>query len=322
MGSYEATNVVLARIKHLEPENATKIMGYLLMNLEENELVRLACSPDPVLRSLILRVRNQLGFSSNSSSTASAPSSPSPLNPIARPSSGNPFSQSSPRMVNNGFDFSRNQASPSSHGWPLTGFPNNPISPKSNPSLPYENICAGSSSVPCLSPRGDSSGANESVDEQQMNGYFSFLNEASKTEDLVDSQLEFGHGAQNWHALNNGDAPFHRRSFSASEVCMGSEEGAAGIGLRPCLYFSRGFCKNGSNCKFLHGGLVESLDASSGVIVGSPSKFDGFDQREEFLRLKAAQQQKLASMSPSSYEKYLHLLLQQQNDPQRLVKRI
>ena len=42
--TYEATNIVLATIKNLEPENATKIMGYLLMNLEENELVRLACS--------------------------------------------------------------------------------------------------------------------------------------------------------------------------------------------------------------------------------------------------------------------------------------
>ncbi|KAJ1391272.1 Zinc finger, CCCH-type [Sesbania bispinosa] len=304
MGSYEATNVVLSKVKNLDPENASKIMGYLLMNLEDSELIRLACSPDPVLHNLFLRVKSHLGLT---------PSSPSPLNPAARltGTSSNPFSKSSPRVPTNGFDFSRNPSSPSSHAhaWPPSGFP----SPKASPLLSYENIRAASS----FSPRGN--GDCDFVDEQQVNEYFPFLNEPSKNDDLVDPCLELGTEAHNWHSLNNGDAHFHRRSYSASDACFGFEEGGSGIGYKPCLYFARGFCKNGANCKFVH---ADSLDATCGAIVGSPSKFEGVE--EEFIRLKAAQHQRLvaasqlvAGASPSSYDKYIDFLMQQQSDPQR-----
>ncbi|WVZ54716.1 hypothetical protein U9M48_005474 [Paspalum notatum var. saurae] len=40
----------------------------------------------------------------------------------------------------------------------------------------------------------------------------------------------------------------HRRSFSLSDA----EVAAAGA-WRPCMYFARGYCKNGSSCRFLHG---------------------------------------------------------------------
>jgi hypothetical protein len=80
----------------------------------------------------------------------------------------------------------------------------------------------------------------------------------------------------------------------------------------------------------VHGGFGESVDAA-GAIVGSPSKFDGFEQlpHEEMLRLKAAaHQQRLAAAAsqfmagapPSPYNKYMNFLLQQQNDPQRYAR--
>lgn len=315
MDSYEATNVVLTKIKNLDPENASKIMGFLLISLEESELVRLSCSPDHVLHTLILRAKAHLGLSSNASSTTpSTPSSPSPLNPIARPTSSNPFSQSSPRIGDNGFNFSRNPSSPSSHSWTLSGFPKNPISPNSSSLLSFKNIRAGF-------PNSPTSTVNDFVDENQMTDYFSFLNESSKNEDLVDPRLELGVlGVNNWHSVNNGDvSPFHRRSFSASDVCFESEEAGSGIGYKPCLYFARGNCKNGSNCKFVHGVLTDSLDAP---IIGSPGKFEGFEQREEIMRLKATQQRMMASsrlmtgVSPSSHDQYINYLMQQPNDPQ------
>ncbi|XP_061374129.1 zinc finger CCCH domain-containing protein 55-like isoform X2 [Gastrolobium bilobum] len=316
MGSYEATDVVLSKIKNLDPENASKIMGFLLMNLEESELVRLACSPDPVLHTLVLRVKTHLG------STLSSPSSPSPLNPISRltRTSSNPFSKSSPRMPTNAFDFTKNPSSPSSHVWPHSGFPNNPNAPKLSPLLSYENIRAASS---FSSPRvnGDCNTVHDFVDEEQVNEYFPFLNESSKNEDLVDPRLELGFRAHNWNSVNNGDAHFHRRSYSASDACFGGCEEPV-IGYKPCLYFAKGFCKNGTNCKFVHGGLSDSLDAA--VTVGSPSKFEGLEQREEFIRFKAAQHQRLmaasqlvAGASPSSYDRYIDFLMQQQNDHQR-----
>ncbi|KAM5584647.1 zinc finger CCCH domain-containing protein 46-like [Rosa sericea] len=356
MGSlqYEVTNLLFGKIKALEPENAIKIMGYLLIqDLGENDLMRLAYGPDTLLHSLILRAKIQLGLSSNtcSSSASSTPSSPSPLNPIARPTSGasNPFSQSSPRIPNGAFDFPKNNpSSPSSNSWPLSAFPNNSISPKSSPLLSYDNIRAGAGAgagpgpLPLHSKHsggkdGDVWSGTDLIDEHQLNDYLSFLNESSSSsrpDDFIDPRLELGHGVPDWaHSLNNGDAHLHRRSYSASDACFGTEDAAlGGGGFKPCLYFARGFCKNGSNCKFVHGGFGESVDAGAaggGGIVGSPSKFDGFEQlqHEEMLRLKAAaHQQRLAAAAsqfmagggPSSpYNKYMNFLLQQQNDPQR-----
>ncbi|PON59099.1 Splicing factor-like protein [Parasponia andersonii] len=337
MASYEATNIIFTKVKNLDPENATKIIGYILIqDLAEKDLVRLAFGPDSLLHSLVIRAKIHLGLGSNtSSSPSSTPSSPSPLNPIARPSNSgsnsNPFSQSSPRIPN-GFDF-KNPSSPSSNSWPLSGFSNNPISsPKSSPLLSYDNIRTGSFPVPVHHYKdgggGDAATGGDLIDEHQLSEYLSFLNESSsfpRPEDLVDPRLELGRGVQDWgHSVSNGDAHFHRRSYSASEVSFGSEDSGLGIGYKPCLYFARGFCKNGSNCKFVHGGFGDAVDPS-GAIVGSPSKFDGFEQHEEMMRLKAAEQhqrlaaasQLMAGVSPSVCNKYMHFLLQQQNDPQR-----
>ncbi|KAL2987210.1 hypothetical protein AAZX31_11G015200 [Glycine max] len=306
MGSCEATNVVLSKIKNFDPENASKIMGYLLMNLEESELIRLACSPDPVLHTLVLRVKNHLSGLTLSSTTPSSPSlPPSPLNPTARLTaiSSNPFSRGG--GPTNGFDFTRNHpSSPSSHSHAWNFPNNNPISPKSTPLFSYDNIRA-------LSPRVVNDDCGDFVDEQQVNEYFPFLNDSSKNEDLVDPRLEFGVGAQNWHS---GDSHLqHRRSYSASDVGFGCDEAAAaapGLGYKPCLYFARGFCKNGTNCKFLHGAFTDSLDA----IVGSPSKqLEGMEQREEFVRFnKAPQLQRIASgPSAAAREKYFEFLIQE-----------
>ncbi|XP_021810631.1 zinc finger CCCH domain-containing protein 55-like isoform X1 [Prunus avium] len=334
MGSYEVTNILFTKIKALDPENAIKIMGYLLIqDLGEKDLIRLAYGPETLLHSLIVRAKIQLGLCSSTSSTSSTPSSPSPLNPIARPTNANPFSQSSPRIPN-GFDFGKNPSSPSSNAWPLSGFPNNSISPKSSPLLSYDNIRAGSVSLPVHSPRyskdggGDVWPGGDLIDEHQLNEYLSFLNESSSSrpEDFIDPRLELGHGVPDWaHSVNNGDAHFHRRSYSASDACLGSEDAALGGGFKPCLYFARGFCKNGSNCKFVHGGFADSLDGS-GAIVGSPTNLDSFEQQDEMMRLKTAQQQRLAAASqfmgggsPTPYSKYMNFLLQQQNDPQRVA---
>ncbi|KAL0419545.1 UNVERIFIED_CONTAM: Zinc finger CCCH domain-containing protein 22 [Sesamum radiatum] len=70
------------------------------------------------------------------------------------------------------------------------------------------------------------------------------------------------------------------------------------------MYFARGFCKNGSTCKFLHSD-VDPID------VGSPNKTgSGFD---ELLRMKALQNQRFAFMAsgghhPFAYNKCMDIL--------------
>ncbi|XWS52560.1 hypothetical protein CRYUN_Cryun11dG0081200 [Craigia yunnanensis] len=301
MDLYDTTNVLFSKIKILDPENASKIMGYILIqDLTERDLMRLAFGPETLLQSFVFKAKTSLGLSSNTLFTPS-------LNPISRPNSSNsnnsqnPLPQSSPRLIpRNGFlEFTKKVSS-----WSPTS------SPKSSPFLSYENIRSGSRLVP---PRtGDNN--TDLIDENQMSDYFSFLNESSSSK--------------------NEDFVVHRRSFSASDACFGTAEEAGGFGglvggYKPCLYFAKGFCKNGDNCKFSHGvGLADNVDVN-GVIVDSPSKMDLlYHQNEEMMRMRAAaHQQRLTAAqlmagvsSPLPYENSMNLLLQQQTDSQSLAQ--
>ncbi|KAL4303165.1 hypothetical protein GQ457_10G006920 [Hibiscus cannabinus] len=291
----DTTNVLFSKIKVLDPENASKIMGYILIQgLPDRDLLRLAFGPETLLQSLVFKAKVHLGLSSSTFSTH--------LNPISRPNtsnnSQNPLPPLSPTITpRNGFsDFSRKVPS-----WS----PNS--SPKSSPFLSYENIRSGSH---LATPRtGDSN--TDLIDENQMSDYFSFLNDSSSSK--------------------NEDFIGHRRSFSESDACFATAEKANGFGgllggYMPCLYFARGFCKNGDNCKFTHdlGGLADNVDING--VVGSPSKMDLlYHQHEEMMRMRAAaHQQRLAAAqlmagvsSPSPYQKNINLLLQQHTEAQR-----
>ena len=62
MNFTESMNVVHNRIQQLEPENASKIIGYLLLMQEhgDRDMIRLAFCPDSVMRSMINFVKCEL----------------------------------------------------------------------------------------------------------------------------------------------------------------------------------------------------------------------------------------------------------------------
>ncbi|CAH8326645.1 unnamed protein product [Eruca vesicaria subsp. sativa] len=62
MNFTEAMNVVHNRIQQLEPENATRIIGYLLLMQDhgDRDMIRLAFCPDSVMRSMINFVKYEL----------------------------------------------------------------------------------------------------------------------------------------------------------------------------------------------------------------------------------------------------------------------
>ncbi|GMN26208.1 hypothetical protein TIFTF001_001223, partial [Ficus carica] len=63
MDSYEASRTVFSRIQSLEPENASKIMGYfLIQDYGEKEMIRLAFGPETLLQNLILKAKTHLGI--------------------------------------------------------------------------------------------------------------------------------------------------------------------------------------------------------------------------------------------------------------------
>ncbi|KAK8515657.1 hypothetical protein V6N13_139373 [Hibiscus sabdariffa] len=269
MDSYEATGMVFSRIQNLDPENASKIMGYLLIQDHgEKEMIRLAFGPEALIHSLILKAKTHLGLSISNPPTPSTPSSPSPF-------SSRPSPLSIPSNASNGFE---------------------------NPSLSYASIVNGSTG---------STNGNGFVDEYQFPDRLSFLND-SKHEDLFDPRLDLASMASPTGGY--ADSPLHRRSFSVPGLCLGAEDLNSGLGFKPCLYFARGFCKNGSSCRFIHGDHCAE----------SATKMTELEQCQELLRSKSLQQQqqKLAASASqflpggasSPYNKCVNFLLQQQQN--------
>lgn len=173
---------------------------------------------------------------------------------------------------------------PLSQSSPRNGFldfsrnPNpNPLSPSLTSGTLNTNPNFSSSPFRDCSSLFASSSSGDFVDEQQqqLSNHFSFLNE-------------------------------HKRSFSASDVCLETEEQGFG---------------GGTGYRFPQGGLVDDFGSSSGF--RSPSERDYIClQREEMMMMKLAQQQRMAaaqfmaacgSGSSMSHEKDINFLLQTRN---------
>lgn len=343
MDGYEATRIVFSRIQNLEPENASKIMGLLLIQDHgEKEMIRLAFGPEALVHSVVLKAKKELGLPTNSPTTPSTPSSPSPFlanNP--NPVTVSRQSSCASRFLGNGAGVNLP---------PSLAIPTNPSTSSGSSSwsalsdLPnHDELISPSSGLnPSSLPFYGNGGATDMIDEFQLQDQLSFLNEGSpnlnpKNHDLFYSQAADLSSSSAAAACGSTDAmgfpsywgsSFHRKSSSVSDI-LGADDPASGFGWRPCLYFARGYCKNGNNCRFIHGALGESgsmvAGADGAAMVGSPNKVEMMDQCHELLRSKSAQQQRLAAVSqlmgsasfPYSPKCMNLFLQQQQNDTQR-----
>lgn len=266
MDSYEATKLVFSRIKAIDPENASKIMGYLLIQDNgDKEMIRLAFGPETLLHNLIFKAKTQL---TNASPSASA-TTPSSLSPSSAPWLP-PASLSYANVVNGTSCSSTNAAASASE------------------SLYYSNISNNNSYA-----------SGDVIDEfHQFQDHLSFLDESSElamnSASSTDADHHHHHNHHNHHHLL-------KRSLSlpvSPNVCFGSDDDPnSGLGWKHCLYFAKGFCKNGTACKFHHIHSPEA--AAAAAIVGSPSKLSEFELSQELLlRSKASvQQRKLAAAS-------------------------
>ncbi|CAN1189403.1 Zinc finger CCCH domain-containing protein 55 [Linum perenne] len=221
MDPYETTNLLLSKIKSIDPDNASKIMGYILIHdLGERDLAKLALGHETLLLSVISKAKSQLGLSSNTlSATPAKPTSPL-LHPISSPFgncvSNNPFPHSpSPRQSSGGFlaDFARN---PSPHSWPVSG--GIITSPNSGH---FGNVSGGDCS--------SSSNGADALDDYPFDEYLSFLDD-SRNDEFVDPGVQL----EGFSDLES-DAGLHRRRFSESDA----EDGGFGNGYRPSSLNSR-----------------------------------------------------------------------------------
>ncbi|KAJ0611813.1 putative transcription factor C3H family [Helianthus annuus] len=291
---------------------ASKIMGLLLIQDHgEKEMIRLAFGPESLVQSVILKARKELGISTPP--TPSTPSSPSPFSSqsLSRQNSAN---STGSRIVNGG---GTNLPSPLSIPSLSSSWTNSNFSDFQ----PADESRLNSSAPPFYG----GAGAEEPdlIDELQIQDQLSFLNDGSPSKsgefyypDLVSPNGGGGDMFSPW-----GSGGPHRRSSSVNDICLGGA-GEDPSGWKPCLYYARGFCKNGASCRFTHG----EADLSA-VTVGSLSKLDVMEQCHELLRSKSAHQQRLlmaaAGGSPNfpfpNSPKSMNYLLQQQSDSPRMA---
>lgn len=142
------------------------------------------------------------------------------------------------------------------------------------------------------------------IDELQIQDHLSFLND--------------GEMFSPWGGGGVGGGP-HRRSSSVNDICYGAV-GEDPNAWKPCLYFAKGYCKNGGTCRFTHTG---GGDAD----IAALSKLDVMEQCQELLRSKSAHQQRLllaAAGGSNNFQfpnspKSMNFLLQQQSDSPRMA---
>ncbi|XP_051145105.1 zinc finger CCCH domain-containing protein 53 isoform X2 [Andrographis paniculata] len=265
MDAYEATKTVFQRIQTLDPQNAAKIMGLLLIQDHgEKEMIRLAFGPESLLHSVILKAKKELSLAQ-----PNTPSPPTPPFPNPSLSRQNSCPSSAPQRLN--LNLSLNLPSPlginAPPSWTNSG---GSFSDDLMMGLGGYSSCSTSSNSTMNSAAAPFYGTSEIdlIDELNLQDQLSFLNDGSPGQ-IGGKSCDFYY--QDLALSPNGNAPCyppwgglaggHRRSHSVSDMYVrGSDDVAGGgLGWKPCLFYARGYCKNGSSCRFLHGGADDAM---------------------------------------------------------------
>ncbi|KAK2995648.1 hypothetical protein RJ640_013605 [Escallonia rubra] len=275
----ESTKVVYNRIQKLEPENVSKIIGYLLLQDHgEREMIRFAFSPDNLIHSLINKAKADLGLSSKPG--VSGPASPSKIKPSPvsdlllqftpfSPASSRPFSSPATLRAPNGY-------------WDLH--------------VPADQQLVHN--VEFVPP-----GYSDSVaDDYRLQNQLQFLS----LEDQLESANSVGSDfSSNYYYSEPAVGPrASRRSPSLPE-----------FPVKICHYFSKGFCKHGSNCRYFHGhpmpeSFSQIFSPSSNENVNedhvfSPGSIEKLEMElTELLKSRRGFPVSIASLPMLYYEKY------------------
>ncbi|CAN6470581.1 unnamed protein product [Victoria cruziana] len=221
MDVHEATKIVYSRIQKLEPENAfaSKIVGYLLLQDHgDREMIRLAFSPDGLIHSLINKAKLELGLSAKPPASSHAPVPFSPSSRSDLPLQFTPFSPASSRP------FSSPPAFPA-------------VSPYWEPQHLSDQQTVLNLDYSPSSAYGESLG-----DDFALHNQAHFLGLEDRTDPINLAGGEFP------------NEPFFPESPLGSLTSRTSRRSPSlpEFPLKPCLYFARGYCKHGTNCRFFH----------------------------------------------------------------------
>ncbi|XXG81872.1 hypothetical protein AAC387_Pa09g2417 [Persea americana] len=272
----DSTKIVLDRIQKLEPDNVSKIIGYLLLQDEGGrEMIRLAFSPDHILHSLINKAKVELGLSPRP--PVSVPIPTASIN-LATPISDHPL-QFPHRSFSSPATF---RAAPYWDPQIVTD------------QQPIHNV----DFVPSIY-------ADLIGDEYRHHNQAQFMN----LDDQLDPINAVGAEISNNYfypesVLTNLNARANRRSPSLPE-----------FPIKTCHYFNKGYCKHGTNCRYFHGQAMpesfsqilsmnqnEMVSKDHGLSTGSLEKLEL--ELTELLKSRRGMPVSIASLPMMYYEKY------------------
>ncbi|KAE8676319.1 Zinc finger CCCH domain-containing protein 18 [Hibiscus syriacus] len=271
----ESTKVVYNRIQQLEPENVSKIIGYLLLQDHgDRDMIRLAFCPDTLLHSLIHKAKSELSLNKVAVSLVS----PTPI--VDLPVQFAPYSPASTRVV----------SSPTAQRGAPSPFWDHPV------------VTAAEQHVNGLEfvPPGYS---DVVAKDYRLQNQMHFLNMEDQLESANPIGSEFH---SNYHYSEPAlDARSNRRSPSLPEfpvkICH--------------YLFNKGFCKHGNNCRYFHGHpMPESFSqifnpgsnqAGNDDKVVSPGTLKKLElELTELLKARRGLPVSIASLPMLYYEKY------------------
>ncbi|CAK9180415.1 unnamed protein product [Ilex paraguariensis] len=277
----ESTKIVYNRIQKLEPENVPKIIGYLLLQDHgEREMIRLAFSPDNVIQSVINQAKTKLGLASKQAFSAQVlPLQVNPAPVSDRPLHFTPFSPASSRPFSSPATFRATQ----SHWDPQVHSDQHTIHNLDYVPVAYSDAVA---------------------DDYCLQNQLQFLSLEDQLEPVNAFGSDFSGNYYYQEPTLTLGPRVNRRSPSLPE-----------FPVKVCHYFSKGFCKHGSNCRYSHGhpmpeSFSQIFNLSSNEIVNddyvfSPGSVEKLEMElTELLKTRRGYPVSIASLPMLYYEKY------------------
>ncbi|KAK4437511.1 Zinc finger CCCH domain-containing protein 18 [Sesamum alatum] len=277
----ESTKLVFQRIQKLEPENVSKIIGYLLLkDYGELEMLRLAFGPEYVIQSLIQNVKRELNLTPKPSLSAFVPAS-GPQRSLGSnlPTKFTPFIPASSRST-----------------WPSAALP------AENSQL-ISQVPIGQSVIQNLQywpvPYSNSAAGGSNLENQAQ--FLSLEEQLGSSCSLAGSDFH----AQNYCPELAKHQVVDKRSSSSSDLCPHLPESSMQI----CDNFRKGYCKYGGNCKYLH---VLRMDNGYCMVLNPPSTDESVNgsvkqlEREliELLKCRRGIPVSISSLPILYYDKY------------------
>ncbi|KAJ4730202.1 zinc finger CCCH domain-containing protein 18 [Melia azedarach] len=272
----ESTKAVYNRIQKLEPENVSKIIGYLLLQDHgERDMIRLAFSPDHLIHSLINEAKSKLGLGKPA---VSPPISPSQVNTADLPLQFAPFSPATTRPVSS------------------------PVSMRAASPFWDPQVTADQqqqvNSIEFVQP-----GYSDSIAEDyRLQNQMQFLTLEDQLDSINSVNSDFS--SNYFYPEPALGARTSRRSPSLPE-----------FPVKVCHYFNKGFCKHGNNCRYFHGhpmpeSFSQIFSPNSNEIrnddqMFSPRSLEKLEMElTELLKLRRGFPVSIASLPMMYYEKY------------------